>query len=77
MTALMPEKVISELDNDVLAHIINCPSNKESSEAWITEARIYGLEVTALCGHKFIPERNPENKKVCDPCLDLAERILT
>lgn len=63
------------LDDSKLAHIVNCPLDKESTEAWITEARVFGLLVRALCGHEWVPESNPEKHPICDRCLAEAERI--
>lgn len=61
-------------DDPVKAHIVSCPDDKPSSEAWITEARVLGLEVEAICGHRWIPERNPERHPICDACLLEAKR---
>lgn len=58
-----------------LAHYLNCPDDKESTEAWITEARVFGLEVTALCGYRWVPQDDPASKKICRPCVDEAARI--
>lgn len=59
-----------------MAHLVNCPADKESAEAWLTEARVYGLEVTALCGYRWIPERDPARFPICPACVEAAGIIL-
>lgn len=34
----------------------------------LVESMIYGAEVTALCGWKFIPQRDPEKYPICQRC---------
>lgn len=65
-------------------HVVNPPSNlhiwKPGMEAQdvVDYARIHGVEVTALCGAKFIPTRNPSDvQETCDPCLDIMSKILS
>lgn len=59
-------------DDPVKAHIVNCPDDKESTAAWLTEAMVMGLPVTALCGYIWVPSRNPEVHPICDACLEQA-----
>lgn len=75
---LLEHPVLAPTDQDgsVRTHIVNCPDDKESTAAWLTEARVFGLEVTALCGHKWVPERNPDKYPVCEPCVEAANVIL-
>lgn len=64
-------------ETPILAHVVNCPDDKESTEAWLTEAMIFGYEVEALCGHRWVPSRDPQKRTgVCQPCLDAMETIL-
>lgn len=65
MTDLAP--VLDKNDTDdpeKVAHIINqrLPGNS------IADASIFGTEVIALCGHKFIPTRDPQKLPTCGPC---------
>jgi hypothetical protein len=53
------------------AHIVKRPPDRESAEAWVTEARVLGLEVEALCGYRWVPARNPERYPVCEACRDI------
>lgn len=34
----------------------------------LVESMVYGVEVTALCGWKFIPMRDPEKYPICPTC---------
>lgn len=57
-------------------HIVDCPDewNEEGgAQAWVDKARAEGLEVTALCGHKWIPESDPIKHPICPTCLDIAQ----
>lgn len=37
------------------------------------DAYIFGAEVEALCGHRFVPTQNPEKLPVCPPCKTIFE----
>lgn len=56
--------------------MLNCPPDKESTEAWITEARVFGLTVTALCGHQWVPTRDPLRYPICPECVEAANIII-
>lgn len=71
-----PDLAPTDHDTTTRTHIVNCPDDKESTEAWLTEARVYGLEVTAICGHKWIPQRDPQRSPVCNACIDAANIII-
>jgi hypothetical protein len=65
MTSLSP--VLEDIDTqdpDEVTHIVNqhLPGNS------IADASIFGTEVVALCGHKFIPTRDPEKLPLCQAC---------
>ncbi len=59
-----PTPVLDDKDSERVHHIINerQPGNS------IVDAGVFGTEVTALCGHKFIPTRDPERFPVCQAC---------
>ncbi len=65
--------LIADLDTSKLTHIVDCPDEKDSAQAWVDEARAEGLEVTALCGHSWVPQSDPVRHPVCDTCLDIAQ----
>lgn len=57
----------------VMSHIIAPHDETKTAQAVVTEARIYGLEVEALCGHRWVPERDPRNYPICQACKELFE----
>lgn len=63
---------VADTGEPILSHIIERDEN-ESAAARITRARVEGTAVTALCGHTWVPSRNPENHPVCQKCLELFE----
>jgi hypothetical protein len=44
-------------------------------KAQITDAYIFGTEIEALCGEKFIPTRDPERYPVCEACVALLDQM--
>ncbi len=82
MTALLEAPVMDPAVEAIgrgpeeLTHIVNCPDDKESAEAWVTEARVFGLEMEALCGFRWVPTKNPERYPVCPACVDAAGIIV-
>lgn len=63
-------------DTSALTHIVNCPMDKESAQSWVSEARMHGLEVEALCGYRWVPTRDPIRHPVCQACMDAANIIV-
>ena len=57
------------------AHIVKRPDKSQGASAWITEARVMGLEVEALCGYRWIPARDPEKYPVCEACRDILSNM--
>lgn len=53
-------------DPESLTHIVNqhLPGNS------LADAMVFGTEVVALCGHRFIPYRDMAQFPVCKPCRD-------
>ena len=56
------DPVLSEGDHERFAHII-----RKSDEM---KGYALGEEVTALCGKKWIPSRDPEKFPVCPDCRE-------
>lgn len=52
---------VGTIEGSEVAHIVS----KEDQMMGYVEGR----EVTALCGHKFIPSRDPESLPRCSSCL--------
>jgi hypothetical protein len=55
-----------------MAHIVKTEPG-ESAVAKVTEARIYGFPVEALCGERFVPQRDPTKVPVCQACKEIYE----
>lgn len=57
------------------SHIVMVPPHEddESPQAYVLRARIEGFPITALCGHVFVPHKNPEPLPVCSGCLDIYQ----
>lgn len=72
MTVLDPvlEDVLTN-NPDKVKHIINQhhPGNS------IADASIFGTEVEALCGHRFIPTRDHTKFPVCPSCKAVLESM--
>jgi hypothetical protein len=54
-------------DHERLAHII-----RKSDQM---RAYIYGEEVTALCGKRWVPTRDPDRFPVCPECRSMLDVI--
>src|SRR5262245_21442633 len=55
-----------------VAHIVRTDPGK-SAVAKVTEARIYGFPVEALCGERFVPQRDPKKLPMCQVCKELYD----
>ena len=70
--------VETELDRDlqtgepVCAHIVKTDPG-ESAQAKVLEARIYGTPLEALCGHVWVPSRDPKSLPLCEECKSIYE----
>lgn len=54
------------------AHIVKTEPG-ESAVAKVTEARIYGYPVEALCGERFVPQQDPKKLPICDTCKEIYD----
>jgi hypothetical protein len=70
-TRTEPETTLDPTDPADCAHIVDQrdPAND------ITTAVIEGREVTALCGYRWIPYRQPQGRPVCEACVEAYGRI--
>lgn len=64
------------------AHIIRAMDNLHISRVYgsndmVDVARMMGLELIALCGHRWIPSKNPNELPVCVPCMKKAHELLS
>ena len=54
------------------AHIVKVEPG-ESAAAKVLEARIYGTPIEALCGHVWVPSRDPKQLPLCQECKSIYE----
>ncbi len=54
------------------AHIVKTKPG-ENAAAKVLEARIYGTPLEALCGHVWIPSRDPKQLPLCEECKAVYE----
>ena len=55
-----------------MAHIVKTEPDEDAAGK-VLEARIYGTPLEALCGHVWIPSRDPKQLPLCDKCKDIYE----
>lgn len=55
-----------------VSHIVKTEPG-ESAVAKVTEARVYGTPVEALCGHIFVPSKDPKRLPLCEKCKEIYE----
>jgi hypothetical protein len=56
------DPTLDDGDHERFAHIVR--------RSELTDAMVFGKEITALCGKKWIPTRDPEKFPVCPDCRD-------
>jgi len=54
------------------AHIVKTDGD-ESAAAKVLQARIEGTPVEALCGHRWVPSRDPKQLPLCAKCKDIYD----
>ncbi len=54
------------------AHIVKTDRG-ENAAAKVLEARIYGTPIEALCGHVWVPSRDPKQLPLCEACKSIYE----
>ncbi len=80
LPSVRSSSVSTELDRDldvrtgdpVCAHIVKTEPG-ESAQAKVLEARINGTPLEALCGHVWIPSRDPQSLPLCEQCKSIYE----
>ena len=63
---------VPETGEPSAAHIVKTEPG-ESAAAKVLEARIYGTPLEALCGHVWIPSRDPKQLPLCEACKSIYE----
>lgn len=60
-------------DRERFAHIIRRKGG--GAAASVTEARVLGIPLEALCGKRWIPSRDPQRFPICPTCKERAEAL--
>ena len=74
----MPAQTIPLTDEELetgepaSAHIVKTEPG-ENAAAKVLEARIYGTPLEALCGHVWVPSRDPKQLPLCEKCKEIYE----
>lgn len=70
MTNLLEKPEIKEpsVDDPAFSHYVK----KDK----IVDSTVFGVTLTALCGRKFVAQRNPERYPVCPECKDIYDNTL-
>ena len=66
-----PELSNNNGDHERFAHYVK--ARGRDAQAVVLEARVLGLPVEALCGKKWVPNRDPARFPVCPTCAELAK----
>ncbi len=74
----LPAETIPDVDEEtetgepIVAHIVKTKPG-ESAAAVVLEARINGTPIEALCGHVWVPSRDPKQLPVCQACKEIYD----
>ena len=63
---------VTETGEPLVTHIVKTEPG-EAAAAKVLEARIYGTPVEALCGHVWVPSRDPKQLSMCQKCKEIYE----
>ena len=66
-TSEKTDRAPTDGDHDRFAHYVR--------KADIVRANVEGVPVVALCGKKWIPNRNPDGFPVCPTCKEIKARL--
>jgi hypothetical protein len=60
----------TETEDGPVAHIVKTKPGEDAA-AKVLAARIEGTPLEALCGHTWVPSRDPKQLPVCQKCKDV------
>ena len=60
----------TETEDGPVAHIVKTKRGEDAA-AKVLQARIEGTPLEALCGHVWVPSRDPKQLPVCERCKDV------
>ncbi len=59
-----------ETEDGPVAHIVKTRRNEDAT-AKVLAARVEGTPLEALCGHVWVPSRDPKQLPVCQRCKEI------
>lgn len=62
----------TETEDGPVAHIVKTGPGEDAA-AKVLEARIEGTPLEALCGHTWVPGRDPTRLPICQKCKEIYE----
>jgi Protein of unknown function (DUF3039) len=65
-------EAVPQTGEPVCAHIVKVQPGEDAA-AKVVEARIYGSPLEALCGHVWVPSRDPKQLPLCEKCKEIYE----
>jgi len=68
---LLETETQTDSGNPIFTHIIDRGEDTRSANAIVLEARVNGTPITALCGHVWVPSRDPEKHPLCEKCVEM------
>lgn len=60
----------TETEDGPVAHIVKTKKNEDAA-AKVLQARVEGTPLEALCGHVWVPSRDPKQLPVCEKCKEI------
>jgi hypothetical protein len=61
---------VTETGEPITAHIVKTKRG-ENAATKVLEARINGTPLEALCGHVWVPSRDPKRLPMCEACKSI------
>lgn len=73
LAAVIEEDITEAQDDPIIAHIIDRGDDERPAQVIIMEARVNQTPLTALCGHVWVPSRDPKDLPICGACMEIFE----
>ena len=76
MTMILDEVItqpVKDTGEPKFAHIVDRGDDERPAQALVLEALVNGTPLTALCGHTWVPSRDPQKYAICPKCLEMYE----
>ncbi|MFM2182631.1 MAG: hypothetical protein RJB61_925 [Actinomycetota bacterium] len=71
-TVVPDTEKVPQTGEPIAAHIVKTEPG-ENAAAKVLEARINGTPIEALCGHVWVPSRDPKQLPLCQECKAIYE----